>query len=484
MQVTIRKFRKTDIPKKVEWINDPRNNRYLHYDLPLEVEKTEAWFEKNQDSPSRYDAVIEANGIPCGLIGLLGIDTKNSKAEYYISMGEQSCKGKGIASRASQLLLEYAFQTLKLNRVYMYTEAENVAAQKLAERVGFRLEGKLTDDLFSRGKWVDRYIYGVSRSTYSGAVQDAVVQNVPIQNLGDLENNHLFIMRDDLFPYSFGGNKARKAELFFREIDNGNYDCVVTYGSGSSNHCRVVANMAAQRCMPCYIISPEEASETTFNTRIIRRFGAQITVCPVSYVKETIDSMLEKLKAKGHRPYFIAGGGHGNTGTQAYVNCYREIRKYELDHHVRFDYIFHASGTGTTQSGLICGQLLHGDERKIIGISIARKAPRGRDVVVQSVREYLASCSGCGISDAQMEQATIFDDSYIRGGYGVRSPQVDAVIDTMMTKQGIPMDPVYTAKAYAGMTEYIKEHGISGKNVLFIHTGGTPLYFDYLKDKK
>ena len=56
----------------------------------------------------------------------------------------------------------------------------------------------------------------------------------------------------------FGGNKARKAVNFFKEIDNGDFDTVVTYGSSSSNHCRVISNMATVRNIPCYIISPEE----------------------------------------------------------------------------------------------------------------------------------------------------------------------------------------------------------------------------------
>ena len=62
MNVRIRKFEKRDIPNKVKWINDPENNTFLHDGLPLEIGKTEAWFEKNQDRTDRYDAVIEADG--------------------------------------------------------------------------------------------------------------------------------------------------------------------------------------------------------------------------------------------------------------------------------------------------------------------------------------------------------------------------------------------------------------------------------------
>ncbi len=49
----------------------------------------------------------------------------------------------------------------------------------------------------------------------------------------DSNKNNIYIKRDDLIPISFGGNKARKAMNFFKEIDQGGFDCVVTYGSGS-----------------------------------------------------------------------------------------------------------------------------------------------------------------------------------------------------------------------------------------------------------
>lgn len=289
--------------------------------------------------------------------------------------------------------------------------------------------------------------------------------------------------REDMIPLSFGGNKARKAQLFFEEIDRGGFNCVVTYGSSSSNHCRIVANMAAQRDMPCYIVSPEEASEETFNAAMMRLFGAEITVCPVERVAETIDALLAQLRNQGLLPYFIPGGGHGNVGTQAYVNCYEEIRRYEKSHGLHFDYIFFASGTGTTHAGLVCGQLINREERKIVGISIARKNPRGRNVVIESIKEYLNQL-GQQHSDSEIEAATIFLDDYVGLGYGNFSKDIEKNIDTVMKKCGIPLDTTYTGKAFWGMTEHLKNISCTGKNILFIHTGGTPLFFEHLMKKR
>ncbi len=300
----------------------------------------------------------------------------------------------------------------------------------------------------------------------------------PIIKLNDKDTNRLYIKREDMIPYSFGGNKARKGLLFFDDIDKGDYDCVVTYGSSHSNHCRVIANMAAQRNMPCFIIGPEEVSDITYNSVMMDMLGAHITTVPVETVSKTIDDKINELKEQGKKPYFIAGGGHGNIGTQAYVDCYNEIKEYERSNNVFFDYIFFASGTGTTHAGLVCGQILNEDERKIIGISIARKNPRGREVVIDSIKEYL------GRNDENIDENTVLIDDYTGDGYGKDNEEINQVIEDIFTDYGIPLDSTYTAKAFLGMKKYIDKHDIKDKNILFIHTGGTPLFFDDILKRK
>ena len=66
-------------------------------------------------------------------------------------------------------------------------------------------------------------------------------KTVPIIQKIGTDNNEIYLAREDLLPFSFGGNKARKAQYFFNDMDK-SVDTVVTYGSGSSNHCRIIAN--------------------------------------------------------------------------------------------------------------------------------------------------------------------------------------------------------------------------------------------------
>ena len=164
--IALRKFALQDVEKKVEWINNPCNNKYLHYDLPLQADKTLQWYEKVKDLKSRIDMTIIYNNIPVGLIGLLNIDNTNRKAEFYICIGEEGVKGCGIAKKASMLLLEYAFNDLCLNKVYLYTEQENISAQKLFEKLGFKKEGLIEKDLIYNERFVNRYMYGLLQEAY------------------------------------------------------------------------------------------------------------------------------------------------------------------------------------------------------------------------------------------------------------------------------------------------------------------------------
>lgn len=281
-------------------------------------------------------------------------------------------------------------------------------------------------------------------------------------------------------PISFGGNKARKAELFFRDIERKNVNCIVTYGSSYSNHCRVISNLAKSKGLPCYIISPYETKRESINNKLINFFDAKFIFCPINQVSETINCTIDELNKKGDNPYFIEGGGHGNIGTHAYVEAYEEIRDFEKSNGVIFDYIFHASGTGTTQAGLVCGKLINGDNREIVGISIARKNPYGKKVVLDSVMSYFRTHGN--LTAEEVEHEVNFVDDFVLEGYGSYNTNVLSTVREILLIDGIPLDTTYTGKAFWGMCEYIKKNRIKNSKILFIHTGGTPLFYDQLEE--
>ncbi|MEG0034725.1 GNAT family N-acetyltransferase [Anaerorhabdus sp.] len=167
--VILREFEERDIELKVKWINDFNNNQFLHYDLPASVERTREWFN-GKDNSKRVDCTIEYNGIPVGVIGLLRIDNINRKAEYYITVGDTSFKKKGIGAKATKAIVEYGFNVLKLNKIFLNVDSENKSAIKLYEKVGFKQEGHFVEDLYSKRKnrFIDRDRYSVIKHVKKG----------------------------------------------------------------------------------------------------------------------------------------------------------------------------------------------------------------------------------------------------------------------------------------------------------------------------
>lgn len=316
-----------------------------------------------------------------------------------------------------------------------------------------------------------------------GLVQDAeikennvkvTIEPTPVQTI-DWSGceNQIDIKRDDMIPFSFGGNKVRIGYEYWKEARENGCDTMIAYGSSRSNMCRVIASFCKMSGMDCLVVSPAEEGgyESSANSRILESLHVPIVICQRQEIAVTLQKLMDGLWSEGKRPYYIYGDctGHGTeeTGNRAYEKAYLEIRKQEELQGAGYDYIFLASGTGATQAGLIRGQQQYGGNQTIVGISIARD----RETGMAAIRSRLPESDWDKI---------LFEDQYRGGGYGERKEEVSAVIRQMMEQNGIPMDSTYTGKAFWGMTEWLKNRKVTGARVLFLHTGGTPLYFDEL----
>ena len=299
-------------------------------------------------------------------------------------------------------------------------------------------------------------------------------KKTPVIQIPD-ESNRMYIKRDDLLPFSFGGNKLRIALEFIKDMEKQGKDCIVGYGNARSNLSRALANLCYQFKIPCHIISPADEDGTiidTYNSKMVLSCDAKFHYCKKTNVAETVGNVLKALREGGLNPYYIYGDstGKGNEHTPmlAYIKVYEEIKN-------QYDYIFLATGTGMTQGGLLAGKAINNGSEKIIGISIARSAAQETEVLRKSLECFSSRIQKIGKCEINVE------DAYLCDGYGTYNRQIERTIHQQLTRNGMPLDPIYTGKAFWGMQDYLKQNGITGKKVLFIHTGGTPLFFDYIK---
>jgi len=295
--------------------------------------------------------------------------------------------------------------------------------------------------------------------------------------ISELFKIKLYIKRDDLFPGLYGGNKARKSQYILYDALQKGCNAIVTAGDLNSNHSRATALMASKLGMRIKIIVHNDHPENEYlsqNMYLCRMVGAEIIYCSKSDVAKTMDKAMSDFEADGCRPYYIWGGGHCLQGSYAYYEAVRNLTKQ-----INFspDYIFFASGTGTTHAGLHVGAKYFYPQAKVIGVSIARMKERGVNEIFKSVNE-LESYLELPYSD---RSDIIFKDDYIADGYESSSKNEEDLIRDMALKEGLILDPTYSGKAFFGMREMVlNNREMEGKNVLFWNTGGI---FNLLSNK-
>lgn len=154
-----------DIPIRVSWINDLRINENMSFELPATIEKTLIWYKKNLNNSSRIDLTVLEDDTIVSMGGYTTINKVNSNAEFYIMVNPEMF-GLGFGSKVSMWLFNYAFVELKLNKIYLYTNENNIAAYKIYEKYGFKREGILREQKYKDGNYINRLFYGLLKSEW------------------------------------------------------------------------------------------------------------------------------------------------------------------------------------------------------------------------------------------------------------------------------------------------------------------------------
>ena len=277
----------------------------------------------------------------------------------------------------------------------------------------------------------------------------------------------LYVVRDDAYPLFLGGNKARKMAKIITDIETKQCNAVITTGGIQSNHCRVAALACAAKGWKCKLIlhgSREQFFSEKGNALLMRLSNAQVEFVKDTDIGPVMDQSMKEFEKQGFKPYYLYGGGHNKAGVNAYLEAVKELKNSLLPDE-KIDHIFLASGTGSTQAGIIAGCREVGwTDTKVHGISIARKKERGIETILESL-------SFIDKNPDRFSKNIIFYDDFLLGGYGISNQELYDFIIYTANKTGIILDETYTGKAFFGMIDIIKKEKFEGK-ILFWHTGG------------
>jgi 1-aminocyclopropane-1-carboxylate deaminase/D-cysteine desulfhydrase-like pyridoxal-dependent ACC family enzyme len=276
--------------------------------------------------------------------------------------------------------------------------------------------------------------------------------------------------------FGLGGNKTRKLELLVAEAIEHGDDTLVTCGGMQSNFCRLTAAAGVAAGMQVHLVlGGGRPEKETGNLILDRLAGAEIQHVSSSRWDDweaKSDALVEELESKGRKVFKIPIGGSVPTGAFGYVSAFLEILKDEERLGLCFDRIINATGSGGTQAGLVAGKALTEWQGRITGISVSAGREEMEEIVYQLASNTAALLGG------RIDRGSVqVDDRFIGPGYGVSTPEGEAAIRIFARQEGVFLDRVYTAKAASGLLAGIREGEISGKKILFLHTGGQPELF-------
>ena len=168
-RIRLRPLEDGDLERTRAWVNDPEVARLVNRVLPVTPVEHRDWYQRVVTDRHQVIFAMEviANAAHVGNCGLKGLDPRARKAELWMYLGDRDSWGKGYGTEACVALCRFGFERLNLNRIHLYTPVYNQRAVALYEKVGFKTEGVLRQDVFQDGQYHDAVVMGLLRQEFS-----------------------------------------------------------------------------------------------------------------------------------------------------------------------------------------------------------------------------------------------------------------------------------------------------------------------------
>jgi 1-aminocyclopropane-1-carboxylate deaminase/D-cysteine desulfhydrase-like pyridoxal-dependent ACC family enzyme len=276
-----------------------------------------------------------------------------------------------------------------------------------------------------------------------------------------LRPGDLSVKRDDLTDLG-GGNKVRKLEHLVAEAVRDGATVLVTQGGVQSNHARMTAAAAARLGLRAVLVlGGTPARDRPGNLALEGALGARVVVVPdPADVDARVAEVAGDLRAAGEVPAVLPLGGSSATGARGYLACAAELREQAPDAR----HVVVAVGSGGTMAGLVAG--LGAD--RVLGVDTG--------AVPDPVERVTALAAALGCPEAPLRLRR----DQVGSGYGAPTEAAGTALRTAARTEGLLLDPVYTAKALAGLAAAVADGSIRpGEPTVFVHTGGLPGLFGH-----
>lgn len=291
----------------------------------------------------------------------------------------------------------------------------------------------------------------------------------------------VFVKRDDCTGMLMGGNKTRHNEFLLAEALRQKAD-VLVWGAGvQSNNCRQTAAACNKLGLEChlYLTRATHNDDVQGNLLLDHLMGAHVHIIDTPMGPALDDLLLaraEEMRAAGRRPFVWDRVTGRPIAAVSYALCLAEILDQMQALGVMPTHVY-AAAAGATGAGLALGKALlgwPGQVRLLCPIRWPWDTPADLAQVANQAVALLDLPQRLTAADIDIRT------DYMGPGYGSVTAAGREAMALLARTEGILLDPVYTAKAMAGLIDDARQKRLGPKDrAVFIHTGGTPAVFAY-----
>jgi ribosomal-protein-alanine N-acetyltransferase len=173
-RLLLREFTLVDWPAVMAYQNDSKYllyYRWKHRSSSEVRDFVQGFIEWQRQKPRRkYQliATLKKSGELIGNCGIRGRDENDFEGELGYEVAPNYW-GKGYATEAARVVLDFGFDVLKLERVSAECVLENRGSSRVLEKLGMRWEGHLRRNQRMKGRWWDTLVYGILREEWEAA---------------------------------------------------------------------------------------------------------------------------------------------------------------------------------------------------------------------------------------------------------------------------------------------------------------------------
>jgi RimJ/RimL family protein N-acetyltransferase len=168
-KIYLRPIEEADAATCYPWFSDPEVRAHLGVRaFPNNEQGSRDWIRKvDGRSHQMFALITRAEGAYVGNCDIFKVNLADRNAELAIAIGRKEYWGKGLGREAMRLLCHHAFRTLNLHRVFLRVYATNERAVRCYASVGFKPEGRLREDAYIDGRYVDTIFMGLLRGEHT-----------------------------------------------------------------------------------------------------------------------------------------------------------------------------------------------------------------------------------------------------------------------------------------------------------------------------